>query len=108
MSDEDEYVDMMAEEEQQATASSERRRRGPTMCTSMSEQTHQEIWFTEDGRAQGPKRQKYSNWCTSFVRQKASILVERWDHFEDAVKDEWWNMVKVKCLTTLCFIFTYV
>ena len=92
-------------EEEVPQAQKERRKRGPTMCTSTSEAKELSIEFTEDGRAKGPNRIKYSNWCSTFVKQKADIRIESWLKIDDETKDEWWNIVKVKHITIKLLTF---
>ena len=88
-------VDMIVEEEDQQSQT-EKRKRGPTMCTKTSEAKDLQIEFDKTGCPKGPRRAEYTNWCNNLVKQKASILVERWDKFDDEDKNEWWNIVKVK------------
>lgn len=102
MSIENEHVDMMEEGEHQAAAQSgsAKRKRGPTMCASMSEAKQLDIEFSKNGCAKGPRSAEYKNFACTTVKQKADILVERWDHFSKDQKTEWWNIVKVKYLTS--------
>lgn len=102
----EEDIDMMTGEELQANAQqTQRRKRGPTMCASTSEKKKFEIQFTKDGRAKGPNRAHYSNWVNNLVKQKADIRTESWDKFEDDKKSEWWEIIKVKVLADIDFLF---
>jgi hypothetical protein len=94
-------------EEEVSPARPEKRKRGPTMCKKITEQNEiLPIEFRKNGCAKGENRAKYSNFCAVTVKKNASILVERWDKFDDKKdKDQWWNIVKVKCLTILFFFF---
>ena len=102
---EGENVAVMEEEVSQARP--EKRKRGPTMCKKITEQKEiLPIEFHKNGCATGDNRAKYSNFCASTVKKHASILVERWDQFDQKKdKDQWWNIVKVKYLTILFYFF---